>query len=79
MSDPSDHPAEAVIFATRLNPHRSMTPGQFRVLLAAVGAGGIVVSLPFLMMRAWPVAGFMGLDVLGVYVAFKANYRAARA
>ena len=31
------------------------------------------------MMGAWPVAGFMGLDVLAVYIAFTANFRAARA
>ncbi len=33
----------------------------------------------FLIAGAWPVFGFFGLDVLLVYWAFRANYRAARA
>ncbi len=33
----------------------------------------------FLLLGAWPVFGFLGLDVLLVYVAFRANFRAARA
>ena len=28
---------------------------------------------------AWPVFGFFGFDVLAVYIAFRLNYRAARA
>ena len=40
---------------------------------------GTVSSLPFILMGAWPVAGFFGLDILLIFVAFKANYRAARA
>ncbi len=31
--------------------------------------------MAFLMMGAWPVFGFFGLDVLLVYVAFRLNYR----
>ncbi len=72
-------PATAVLFATRLHPHRSLTVGQFRTLLACVAAASFVATLPFVIMGAWPVAGFMGLDVLGVYIAFKVNFRAARA
>jgi uncharacterized membrane protein len=32
-----------------------------------------------LLMGAWPVFGFFGLDVALVYFAFRANFRAARA
>jgi uncharacterized membrane protein len=31
------------------------------------------------MMGAWPVLGFFGLDVLLIYLAFRANYRAGTA
>jgi uncharacterized membrane protein len=75
----TDHPADMLILAERLRPHRSLTQGQFRILLGAVGAGGVVASLPFVLMGAWPVAGFMGLDVLAVYIAFKTSFRQARA
>ena len=70
---------EAPLFDARLNPHRSLGPAGFRNLMIASFAGSALVSLPFYLMGAWPVIGFMGLDVLGLYVAFKASYRAARA
>lgn len=76
--DASD-PAAERLFDVRLMPHRSMTPANFRVLMLAFGAAGLFTSLPFVIMGAWPVAGFMGLDVAIVYLAFRANFDAARA
>jgi uncharacterized membrane protein len=32
----------------------------------------------FYIAGAWPVVGFLGLDVLLVYVAFRLNYRSGR-
>lgn len=79
MSQRADHPADQSLLDERLHPHRSLSQRQFRILLLAVAAGGVVTSLPFLLLGAWPVAGFMGLDVLAVYVAFQASFRSARA
>jgi uncharacterized membrane protein len=62
-----------------LNPHRSLGPRAFRNLMATAAAFSALVSLPFYLMGAWPVVGFMGLDVLALYLAFRANFRAARA
>ena len=75
----ADDPAETVLFSRRLQPHRSLSQNQFRTLLACVGAASLVATMPFVIMGAWPVAGFMGLDVLLVYLAFKASFRSARA
>jgi len=47
--------------------------------MLAIGSVSFVSGMAFLMMGAWPVMGFFGLDVLLVYIAFKLNYRAARA
>lgn len=49
------------------------------LVLAGVGAASCLVSLPFFLMGAWPVVGFMGLDVALLWLAFRANFRAARA
>ena len=38
-----------------------------------------VAGVMFLLIGAWPVFGFLGLDVLLIYWAFRINYRAARA
>jgi uncharacterized membrane protein len=37
------------------------------------------MSLPFFLMGAWPIVGFLGLDVAAIYFAFRINYRSARA
>jgi uncharacterized membrane protein len=38
-----------------------------------------VLSVPFYILGAWPVVGFMGLDVLALYVALRVSFRSARA
>ena len=74
-----DAGVDQVLLDIRLVPHRSMTAGNVRVLIAVFALAGTISSLPFLLMGAWPVAGFMGLDVLLLYLAFRANFRAALA
>ena len=36
-------------------------------------------GMMFWMLGAWPIMGFCGLDVLLVYIAFRASYRSGRA
>ncbi|MGP0058802.1 MAG: DUF2244 domain-containing protein [Beijerinckiaceae bacterium] len=74
-----EDPAERRIFATRLVPHRSLTRRNFYILMMAFAAASFVSTLPFVVVGAWPIAGFMGLDVALFYLAFRANFRAARA
>ena len=75
MQDPTNRP----IFERRLRPHRSLSQRGFWILMGAFAAAMAASSLPFLLLGAWPVVGFMGLDVLLLYGAFRANFRAARA
>jgi uncharacterized membrane protein len=42
-------------------------------------AVSFAAGLFFFLLGAWPIVGFLGLDVLLVYAAFKVNYRAAAA
>jgi uncharacterized membrane protein len=74
-----EDPTERRIFTTRLIPHRSLTRRNFRILMMVFAAASFFSSLPFVLFGAWPVAGFMGLDVALFYLAFRANFRAARA
>jgi len=75
MPEPFDEP----IYSTRLSPHRSMTPRAFYLFIVAFCLAQVAFALPFLVMGAWPVAGFMGLDALALYVAFRISFRDARA
>ena len=70
---------ESVLFETRLSPHRSLSPGGFAVVMGVLAGVSFAVGVSFLMVGAWPVFGFFGLDVALVWLAFRLNYRDARA
>jgi uncharacterized membrane protein len=71
--------SEPVLFEARLSPHRSLSARGFTVLMLALAGVSFVVGFTFLMMGAWPIFGFFGLDVALVWFAFRANYSDARA
>jgi uncharacterized membrane protein len=79
MSSDNDAPAEPKLFSAVITPHRSLTPRGFLILMLCLGALSFVSGVVFISIGAWPVFGFFGLDVLLVYFAFRANFRAARA
>ena len=70
---------EPTIFSARITPHRSLGNVGFLVLMLLIGAVSFVAGMVFLIVGAWPVFGFFGLDVLLIYWAFRVNYRAALA
>jgi uncharacterized membrane protein len=65
-------------FSAVLTPHRSLGPTGFVVLMGFIAGISFVAGIAFALMGAWPVLGFFGLDVLAIWWAFRANYRAAR-
>lgn len=69
----------ASVFRAVLTPHRSLSHYGFMIVMVAVVVVSFFVGIAFLMMGAWPVMGFFGLDVALIYWAFKRNYRDARA
>ncbi len=70
--------SENLLFEAELRPHRSLSPVGFWLLMAAVSAVCFTAGLAFLAVGAWPVFGFLGLDVALLYVAFRLNYRSGR-
>jgi uncharacterized membrane protein len=79
MTRDNDLRPEPTIFSATLTPHRSLDPTGFLILMACLGGASFATGVVFVLLGAWPVFGFLGLDVLLVYFAFRANYRAARA
>ena len=59
-------------------PHRSLSPRGFAIVMASLGGLAFCIGLGFFLAGAWPVIGFLGLELLVVWGAFKLNYRAAR-
>lgn len=70
---------EARTFRAILHPHRSLSRTGFLILLGFIGLVGFATSIAFMVIGAWPVLGFYGIDILALYVAFKLNYRAGKA
>jgi uncharacterized membrane protein len=60
-----------------LRPHRSLSPTGFWIVMGVLAGVSFSAGTVFWWLGAWPVIGFMGLDVALVYVAFKASYARA--
>jgi uncharacterized membrane protein len=71
--------AQPELFSALLTPHRSLNRAGFVVLMAVVSVISFAAGLACLLMGAWPVLGFFGLDVLAIYWAFRINFRRAGA
>jgi uncharacterized membrane protein len=67
------------LFAATLTPHRSLTPNGMRVVIGLVAAMALVPGLVFYVAGAWPVVGFMGLDVLAIWAAMTISMRGGKA
>lgn len=61
-----------------ITPNRSLSRRGFIVLLAGLTAVNVGTATMFWMAGAWPIPVFLGLDVLGVLIAFRISYRGAR-
>ena len=66
------------LFSALLTPHRSLNRTGFLVLMAFLCAISFAAGMVFLLMGAWPVFGFFGLDLLAIWWAFRINFRSAR-
>lgn len=79
MSSPDrDDSSAPLYFDAMLHPHRSLGPLGFYILLGFVSVVSFIAGIAFALNGAWPVMGFFGLDVLGIYIAFRLSYRSGR-
>jgi uncharacterized membrane protein len=66
------------LFAATLTPHRSLTPRGRRILIATIAIAASIPGLTMYALGAWPVVGFMGLDVAAVWWALNASTRSGQ-
>jgi len=79
VSKPDNAPeAETVLFDVILTPHRSLGNVGFRVVMGILIFMSLVGGVGFAMLGAWPVFAYFGLDIILIYVAFRASYRSGR-
>ncbi len=70
--------SDAAAFEAKLYPNQSLSRNGFRGLMLALSSVSAAMAVGFWLAGAWPVAGFLGLDVLLVYAAFRSCRRAGR-
>ncbi|MBT3767765.1 MAG: DUF2244 domain-containing protein [Rhodospirillaceae bacterium] len=66
-------------FQTVLRPHRSASAKTINTLIYIMAGLWAIVALGFSSVGAWPVTGFLGLDVVLLYFALHWNNRTGRA
>lgn len=66
-------------FSALVTPHRSLGRRGFFAVMAFMSVVCFLLGLMFWSLGAWPVAGFLGLDVIAIGAAFWFSYRTGRA
>jgi uncharacterized membrane protein len=61
-------------WAVTLRPNRSMTREGIAAIIAVVAVLNLVASLVFWVAGAWPILGFLGLDVVIIWWALRKNW-----
>jgi uncharacterized membrane protein len=69
---------EQPVFAAVIRPHRSLGPKGFRTVMTLCGLVMAGAAIPFAVLGLWPVACFLGLDLIALYVAFRVSFRSGR-
>lgn len=70
---------EKPIFRVSLHPPRSLGRRAARNIVIAMACVTSIIGLIFWLVGAWPVIGFLGVDVILLSLAFYFSFRAARA
>lgn len=65
-------------FEAMLHPNRSLGDTGFLLLMTGIALVSGLIGAGFALIGAWPVTGFLGLDALLLYVAFRWHFRQSR-
>lgn len=60
-----------------IRPNRSLSRRGFVILISLLTAINVITAIVFVSMGAAPVPIFLGMDLLAIFVAFVASFRAA--
>lgn len=72
-------PTAPVFFSATLRPHRSATTRGIDIVIALIALMSFGAGVAFVSLGAWPVTGFLGLDILLLWLALRLNHRAGNA
>jgi len=66
---------ELIEFNATLRPNNSLSPIAFLIFMSLFGLISFIAGIIFIIVGAWPVFGFLGLDVFLMYLALKRNFK----
>jgi uncharacterized membrane protein len=75
----SQDAAAQTVFAADITPHRSLGRRGAAIVVGGFAVFSAALSVPFFLVGAWPIVGFLGLDALLLWLAFRASFAQARA
>jgi uncharacterized membrane protein len=75
---PGSEAPRPLLFRAHLTPHRSLSRRAFRRIMLGVTLFSLTVSVVTFIAGAWPIFGFMGLDIALIYLALTVSYRRGR-
>lgn len=78
-TDPQWGDARKLHFNATLYAHRSLPKKSFNRMIMILAAFCVFAAIRFIMIGAWPVVIFVGIDLIALWLAFFFNYRAAKA
>ena len=58
----------------KIYPNKSLTKSGLTILMAFFLLPALLIGSDFSIKGAWPVAGFLGLELLLIYCAFKVSF-----
>ncbi|MEM9123262.1 MAG: DUF2244 domain-containing protein, partial [Pseudomonadota bacterium] len=67
-----------LLFNAVLRPNRSLSPLAFRLLIGLTAGVVVVGGTAFLLIGAWPVFGFLGVELALLYGALQISFRSSR-
>ena len=62
-----------------LEPPRSLSTRGLNRVMMILGGLSVVSSIGFLLAGAWPVVGFLGLEILALWLVFQWSFRSQMA
>ena len=69
----------AVYLDAVLEPPRSLSMRGFNRVMMILGGLSVFSSAVFLTLGAWPVVGFLGLEILVLWLVFRWSFRSQTA
>lgn len=81
MADASptgDQSEEPLLFNALLYPNRSLPNAGFIAVMTVVIVFNVLAGIWYLVLGAWPVLFFAGLDIFAVWLAFRLSYKQGR-